>query len=267
MALIQLDYFAKSLSKVTQIQVLIPNDMPEEMTKDNVHFKRPMKTLYLLHGFSGASKDWLFGSNVQELSGKYNLAIVMPSGDNSFYVNAKGKGRDYQTFTGEELPAYMNKTFGLSDKKEDTFIGGLSMGGFGALHTGFAYPQTFSKVVALSSALIIHDIENLPEDFSDMIADYHYYASVFGDLTKLTNSVNNPEYLYKENKKDKKELPSIYMACGREDFLIAQNRKFHEFLLEENADVTYVEDSGIHDWTFWNKFLEPSIQWILDLQK
>jgi len=267
MALIQLDFYSKSLSKVTQVQVLLPNDMPEEMIKDNAHFKRPIKILYLLHGFSGACKDWLFGSNIQELSGKYNLAVVMMNGDNSFYLNAKGKGKAYQTFTGEELPAYINKVFGFSGERENTFIGGLSMGGFGALHTGFAYPEVFSRVAALSSALVIHDIENLPENFSDIIADYDYYISVFGDLTKLADSENNPEYLYKKDKNEKKELPSIYMACGKEDFLIEQNRCFYKFLSDENADVTYLEDRGIHDWTFWNRFLEPSIKWMLDLKE
>ena len=73
----------------------------------------------------------------------------MPAGENSFYLNGKGTGRGYETFTAVELPAYCQKTFGLSDKPEDNFIGGLSMGGFGAIHTALKYPEYFGKNVWL----------------------------------------------------------------------------------------------------------------------
>lgn len=263
MAIIQADFYSRALSKITEFSVVLPNDLFPEMTAANECYKRAMKTVFLLHGFSGSNKDWLFGSSVQEMAAKYNLVVVMPSGDNSFYLDAKGTGKAYCQFIGNELTAYVNKTFGLSDKKEDTFIGGFSMGGFGAIHTGLAFPDTFGKIVALSSALIIHNIENLKPDFKDPLADYDYYASVFGDLTQLENSVNNPECLIHRMKKDGRAIPPIYMACGTEDFLINENRAFHQFLLDEAVPVIYQESPGIHNWTFWNACLEPSIQWLL----
>lgn len=137
------------------------------------------------------------------------------------------------------------------------------MGGFGAIHTGLYYPETFGKIVGLSSALIIHNIKNKTEEFVDAIADYAYYSSVFGDLDKLEDSVNNPEYLIKELKRENKAIPALYIACGTEDFLIEENRAFHKSLLEENVKVEYIESPGIHDWKFWNTYLEPSIQWLL----
>jgi len=161
------------------------------------------------------------------------------------------------------LVDYVRKTFNLATDRDDTFIGGLSMGGFGAIRTGLYYNETFSKVVGLSSALIIHNVKNKKEGFKDAIADYDYYTLVFGNLEQLENSVNNPEYLIKKLKEENKPIPKIYMACGTEDFLIEENRAFFRFLKDENIDVEYIESPGVHNWDFWNAYLEPSIKWLL----
>ncbi|MDW2798461.1 alpha/beta hydrolase family protein [Clostridium boliviensis] len=264
MAQIQVNYFSGSLMKVTTVQVILPNDLLPIMVEGNEHYKRETKTLYLLHGFSGGAMDWLSGSQVQEMAIRYNLAIVMPSGDNSFYLDAKGTGRAYGRFVGEELVNYIARTFRLSNKKEDIYIGGLSMGGFGAIHTGFKYNNTFAKVFALSSALIINNIKNKEPGFQDAIADYDYYNSIFGDLKLLEDSENNPEFLVKKILKEGKQLPPLFMACGTEDFLLQENRSFIEFLAKEKVGVAYQESTGTHDWKFWNEYLEPAIKWLLN---
>lgn len=263
MALVQMDFFSKALSRTTSFNVVLPNDTYPEMLIGNEYYNRKMKTLYLLHGYSGTNKDWLLGSSVQEMALKYNLAIVMPSGGNSFYLDGKGTGKAYSQYVGKELIEYTRNVFGLSDKKEDTFIGGYSMGGFGAIHTGLAFSETFNKVIALSSALIVHNIEHKKEDFKDLIADYYYYYSVFGDLDKLDTSLNNPEYQIHTMKEKGKTIPLIYMACGTEDFLINENRAFYQFLMDEKVDVTYTESPGEHNWAFWNRYLELAIEWML----
>jgi len=263
MAVFQADIYSKSLAKSTCFHMVLPNDVPPMMTEGNENYNRKMKTLFLLHGYSGSSKDWLLGSSVQELATKYNIAVIMPSGDNSFYLDGKGTGRAYGTYVGQELVDYVRKTFNLATDRDDTFIGGLSMGGFGAIRTGLYYNETFSKVVGLSSALIIHNVKNKKEGFKDAIADYDYYTLVFGNLEQLENSVNNPEYLIKKLKEENKPIPKIYMACGTEDFLIEENRAFFRFLKDEKIDVEYIESPGVHNWDFWNAYLEPSIKWLL----
>lgn len=264
MALMQVDFFSFSLMRITNFNIILPNDVDLHPSNiGNPHYQRKIKTLYLLHGYTGTSKDWLLNSPVVDLAQKYNFAVVMPSGDNSFYLDAKGSGRAYCQFVGNELIDYTRKTFGLSDKKEDTFIGGFSMGGFGAIHTGLMFPDTFGKIMALSSALIIHNIENLKEGERYEVADYDYFRTTFGDLDQLEQSPNNPEYLVRQLKANGQAIPPIYMACGTEDLLVVQNRAFHEFLLDQLVDVKYSEGAGIHDWTFWNKHLESSIQWML----
>lgn len=263
MSLLQVNTYAMALSRITTFHVLLPNDLPPEMKKDNPHYDRPVKTLYLLHGFSANHMDWMLGSQIQELSGKYNLAVVMPSGENSFYLNGKGTGRAYETYTAVELVNYCRNTFGLSDKKEDTFIGGLSMGGFGALHTALKYPETFGKVFALSSALIVNEIKKMKPGSKNVMADYDYYFQTFGELDKLDHSENNPEYVVEERLKKGDTIQPVYMACGTEDFLINENHEFRDFLIGHGVALTYKESTGVHDWKFWNEYLEPAIVWAL----
>ena len=86
---------------------------------------------------------------------------------------------------------------------------------------------------------------------------------MFGDLDKLETSENNPEQLIRTLKAENKTIPAIYMACGTEDFLINENRAFHQFLKDEGVPVEYIESPGVHNWDFWNYYLEPSIQWLL----
>lgn len=263
MATARMEFHSETLSRMVPFEVILPNDLPEMMREENPHFKRPAKTLFLLHGYTGGCSDWLYGSRIQEFSAAYNLAVVCPSGENSFYLDGPETGRGYATHVGKELVAYVRDTFGLSVRREDTLIGGLSMGGFGALHTALAYPETFSKAFALSSALIMHEVADMKPGNGNPVANYEYYRMVFGAPEELLKSENNPEELVRRLQDAGKELPGIYMACGTEDFLLQENRGFHGFLEERNVPHTYLESPGEHNWLFWNQYLEPAIQWML----
>lgn len=265
MAVFQVDYYSTSLARVTDFKVILPNDtFIETVKKYAEYYRRPPKTLFLLHGYSGCSKDWFSGSRIEELAGKYNIAVVMPSCNNSFYVDAKGTGRAYCRYVGKELVDYVRKTFGIADKREDTYIGGLSMGGYGALHVGLAFPDTFGKIVAFSPALLFDQIAGMKEGDNNNVADYYYYASIFGDLDKLKDSPNNPEYQIRKLKEEGKNIPPIFLSIGTEDFGIEASRKFDKFLKKENVPATYVEGPGGHDWDFWNAHLEQAIKWLLE---
>lgn len=265
MSTFQINTYSASLSRIISFYAMIPNDAFPEVKEDNVCYGREMKTLFLLHGFSGSAADWMTGSLINELSMKYNLAVIMPSGENSFYLNGRGTGRGYETFTGEELPEFCARSLGLSCRPEDCFIGGLSMGGFGAIHTALKYPQRFGRMFGLSSALIVDNIINMNPGDIDEIADYEYYRQVFGDLNALSESDNNPAYLVKKRTVKGEEIQPVFMACGSEDFLIGENRCFRDFLISQGVNLTYKESPGIHNWTFWNQYLEPAIQWALGI--
>lgn len=262
MALANMEFFSKSLCRSVSFKLILPNDVEGPKSE---HFNRPMKLLILLHGYCGFSGDWLYNTNAYEMANKYNLAILLPSGENSFYTNGTATGRAYANFIGEELPRYVCSTFGISDKCEDTFIGGLSMGGFGALHTALQFPERISKCICLSSALITDRLGDMQPGTDNGVANYDYYALMFGELNKIADSESNPKYLLKKLKENGAKIPEIFLACGTEDFLFQPNVEMSEYLKAQGVDHTFVKDTGIHDFNFWNKMLEPGIKWALNL--
>lgn len=262
MAIYTVQYLSEVLRRQTIFCVCIPNDIEKEKKAENPYFQRTVKTVFLLHGYSGNCSDWLTWSRIRELSEKYNIAFVLPSGDNSFYVDAEAVDSRYGVFIGEELPDYVRKNFGLAANQKDTFIGGLSMGGFGAIRNGVRYPQTFSKICGLSSAMILHRISDMEPGESDEIGNYAYYTQIFGDLKKNLYTDNNPEYLIKRWNEKGQKIPSMYLACGTEDPFLEANRQFKTFLEQQHVSFHYCEEPGKHDWQFWNAKIEEAVQWL-----
>ena len=256
-------FFSKTLLRPVHFVAVLSNDNAGPIDQ-NPNYKRPAKNVYLFHGYSGCDTDWPSNVALGDLANRFNVNFFMPNGDNSFYLNNNATGYRYASYVGEEFVEYTRKTFGLSDKREDTFVGGLSMGGFGALHTGFMFNDTFSKVIALSSALIQGMIKVLSPEMNNPMANYDYYRWTFGDPKNFETSENNPEYLVKKLIEEKKQFPDIYMACGTEDFLIEPNRHFAAFLEENKVPVTFVTGPGIHDFNFWRKYLEEGLKWALE---
>lgn len=264
MALIQGQFFSKKLKRLVSYSALIPVDVPDYLLKEGEDLlaQSPFKTLYLLHGYSGNQQDWLTGSRIQDLAMRHRLAVIMPNGENSFYLDQVDREQHYGEFIGQELPEVMGRLFNLSSAREDRYIAGLSMGGFGALRNGLKYNETFSAIMALSSALITNRISTLEPGYKDGIASYEYYQSTFGPLKQLVETDNHPDYIVSQLKKDNKQFPRIYIACGTEDFLIEDNRHFHEFLKREEVAHEYVEGPGIHDWLFWDAYIEKALDWL-----
>lgn len=259
MALIQCNFFSKALMRTVPIQVVLPTD--KFVGPEGTQPEGPFKTLYLLHGIMGNYTDWVSGTRVQSWAQDRNLAVVMPSGDNSFYVDNPKSSANYGTFIGKELVDFTRRTFPLSRKREDTFIGGLSMGGFGSIVNGLQNPETFGAVCALSSALILDSAPQNKEYTDNLFTNRGYYESIFGDLTKVRGSIFDYDALA-EKVAPLAEKPKFYMACGTEDELIGVNRQFRDHLQKLGFDVTYEEGPGVHDWYFWDKYILKAMEWL-----
>ena len=137
MALIKVDFFSQSLMRTVTINALIPVD---KVIEEEQEFKRKQyKTLYLLHGIFGNYTDWICGTRIQRWAQDHDLAVIMPSGENKFYVDNEKSHEYYSKFIGEELVDVTRRLFPLSKQKEDTFIAGLSMGGYGEITNGLKY--------------------------------------------------------------------------------------------------------------------------------
>ena len=267
MSVIQVKIRSGSLMRPVDFTMFLPDDRAFMRGLENdPNYARPTKTLLILHGYTVDNYEWLYYSTPYELALKYNLAVVLPSTDSSFYLDRPGTGNKMGTFVGAELIDYLRRTFGLARTPEDTIISGYSMGGFGAIHTALAYPETFGCALGLSSALIHYDIAGMkPEDSkAGVIADYDYYREVFGDLDKLPETENNPEVLVSRLLAEGKKIPRLYMTCGDNDFLLQTNQRFLAFLNEKKVPVTFVPGEGMHNFEFWNKAIGPAVEWALN---
>lgn len=259
MALLHCNFMSCSLGRPVPIQVILPTDKmagPQGQAPQG-----PFKTLYLLHGIFGDETDWVCGTRLQSWAQDRNLAVVMPAGENSFYVDNPRASRLYGTYIGKELVDFTRRTFPLSAKREDTFIGGLSMGGFGAIVNGLQNPETFGAVCALSSALILDSMMENKEYTDFLMTNKGYYESVFGDLDQVRGSDMDYDALAEKVAKEPVK-PRFYMACGTEDGLIGVNRAFRDHLQGLGFDVTYEEGPGVHDWYFWDKYILKAMEWL-----
>ncbi len=258
MSIIHVEFLSSILRRQVSFKAIIPLEKPGQ----DIPKKREMRTLYLLHGYMGHCADWLSGSLIHELAGQHDIAVIMPSGENSFYVDNADNESYFGEFIGKEIIGFTRALFPLSQKREDTVIGGLSMGGFGAIRNGLKYCDVFGAVIALSSALITDGIADPSVDFSKTVESRKYYEKTFGKLDELLGSENDPKALAKRVMEEKKPFPDIYMACGTEDFLLNENRDFREYLQKLGVKFTYIETMGAHDWKFWNPQIECALEWL-----
>ena len=256
MAYFRIEYYSQALRRSTSFDMIIPNDPREDAPEP----KMPMRTLFLLHGYTGKAGNWV----PEELTQQYHFAIVMPTAENSFYLDGLCTGHAFQTMVGIELVDYVRRTFHLAKSAEDTAIAGLSMGGFGAIHTGLAYPDRFGKIGALSSALIVHGIAGMKPGGGNKVANYEYYHECFGDLDTVEKRDSNPEVQIRTLKAEKKTIPQMYICCGTEDFLLEPNREFHRFLTGEQIPHEYHESKGQHDMVFWQEYIVKIVKWMFE---
>ncbi|NMC29806.1 MAG: esterase family protein [Pelolinea sp.] len=257
---IQCNFRAKSLYMPITINVLLPSFFEHAATEeslDEVYKDKQFcyKTLYLLHGGVEDAHSWLAYTNIEKYADKHKLAVVLPSVGNSFYTDLV-HGPAYWTFVSEELPRFCQSVFPLSDKREDNFVAGLSMGGYGAFKMALNHPDRFAAAISLSGALDIVGVLTQPDMIRNKLEDY------FENLAAVQNTGNDLFYQLKKLKGSGTKIPRLYMACGVDDFIYAINQKYLKFLKEEKVPVTYEEGPGAHEWNFWDTYIERGINWL-----
>ena len=260
MALIDINVYSQVLNEHRPIRVILPTPTSALYTQDIPYYQgKKYQTLFLLHGGSGDHTVWSRYSKIEWYAQQNQLAVVMTSVNNSFYTDMKYY-LDYYTFYTEELPKIVYNLLPLSQKKEDTFIAGMSMGGYGTWRIGLGYPERFSAMAILSSSMFLY--EDVNNDGSPATSINKTYKTAFGSIEEYKNSENDVAELMIKRLKDKTELPKIYMCCGTEDFLYDSNLKTKEFLEKNNVAFTYSEGPGKHDWTFWDDQIKEIIEWL-----
>ena len=256
MALLQVSYLSKALFRTIPLYVILPSDKIDYRTFGYANDRdKKFKTLYLLHGLLGDCSDWVNGTRIRRWAEEKNLAVVMPSGDNAFYIDYPGTKNNYSDFIGKELVEVTRNMFPLSDKREDTYIAGLSMGGYGALRNGIVYSDTFSHVAGLSSAAHLFD----GKEHDAMLMDE---KAIFGDMEKAAKTDLNPTVAFDNLLKENRPAPKFYISCGTEDGLFDANVDFKNYLVGKGADVTWDEEKRGHDWDFWDSQIKKVLDWL-----
>lgn len=261
MAIIRADVYSKSLDKNVLFNVFLPIEEKWHEACRPQNFP----TLYLLHGHSDNQNTWLERTAVSLYAAQKGVAVVMPAGDNSFYVNNEEAERNYSTFIGEELVQMTRDMLPLSPKREDTFIAGLSMGGYGAVHNGLKYHETFSAIGAFSSAFFSDSLsaQNLQSDDQAPLGRKRgYFEGIFGNLDKLKDSDKDEKALLLKLQKEEKSIPKLWITCGTEDFLLTENRSFYDFLKAHHIPATYTEEAGGHQWPYWDRAVKAFLDWL-----
>ncbi|MBQ9210573.1 MAG: acetylesterase [Clostridia bacterium] len=245
MAFLQVDYKSKQLGRKAHFNVFLPMDVDPAKTG------APFRTLYLLHGIYGNSTSWVTSSCIQRYADDRNLCVVMPDGENGFYLDHPDYMNNFSRWIGEELVEATRAMLPLSPQREDTWIGGFSMGGYGALRTGLKYADTFGGIIAFSSALLLESLQNRTGTAGPM--NEPYARAMFGDLDHLVGTDLDPLQLARERVQSGKDFPRLYLSCGEQDFLLADNEKFHQALMDLGVEHTWRTTPGGHTWDFWEQ--------------
>lgn len=213
-------------------------------------------TLYLLHGLSDDHTIWQRRTSIERYVEDLDLAVVMPEVHRSFYTDMAA-GYRYWTFISEEVPYVAHSLFHLSDRREDTFVAGLSMGGYGAFKLALAFPEHFAAAASLSGALDVARMVLDPE--TEWLSEA---PAIFGEPAKVKGSQNDLFYLAKKLSASKGPKPRLYQWCGTEDFLYKDNLRFHKQAQKLGLDLHFTESPGTHEWNCWDLQIQHVLEWL-----
>ncbi|MBA2469787.1 MAG: esterase family protein [Chloroflexia bacterium] len=229
MSIVNIRFFSDALGKWTRYNAILPDVG-----------KGPYRVLMQLHGLSD-DEDALFErSNLVRYVGELPLIVVLPDGGTSGYLKWKPSGRlhkqRYEDLLIHDIPNHVRHHFQATDAP--WAIGGLSMGGYGAVRLGLKYPQRFASVYGHSSRFLIDENYDpaLVEDIDD--ADPYRHA----------------EALAKQAQR-----PVISFDCGTDDQLLEQNRRFHAHLDKLGIEHHYAEHPGAHTWDYWDEHVREAL--------
>lgn len=263
MALLHVDFFSDALGMCTSMDVILPENTRGQIGMEGRCPDGKYPVLYLLHGMSDDHTIWQRRTSIERYVSELGLAVVMPTTHLGWYTDMY-IGYNYWTFLSKELPQICRSFFPMmSDRREDTFAAGLSMGGYGALKCGLLAPETFSCVASLSGGVDVADIcetaANHPEEEDD---DPQLWFDIFGPGNEVRGSDNDLFAVAERLKASGKPLPKVYMWCGTEDFLYKANQRMRAHLTKLEYDLTYEECPGDHQWKYWDAKIQTVLSWL-----
>ncbi|WP_392449883.1 alpha/beta hydrolase [Staphylococcus massiliensis] len=252
MALLSINYFSKTIGKHQRFIVILPETASQFDFNGKV---KPLKSMLLLHGLSNDETMYTRYTDIERYANIHEMAVIMPHADHSFYMNM-AHGHHYYDYV-LEVYQYAKQILPLSKAREDSFIAGHSMGGYGALNYAMTRGDLFEKAIIMSAPLDIEAVSHLTfYDFS--------LSAIVGDTTELKGSTYDPYVIVKQAIDKEKTVPEILLMCGTEDDFYVSNVSFKSFLDEQGMDVTFRDSPGAHDFKYWDYAIEKAIKWIVE---
>lgn len=252
------DFYSEKLGFTTRLDVIFP-DESNDVTP--VQFGVP-RVLYLLHGLSGSSGEWTRFSKIEYYAKKYNFIIIMPEVQRSFYCDVPG-GPAYFSYVTQELPGICEKWFRLDSRRENTYIAGESMGGYGAFKAALRRPERYTAAASLSGVLDYRLLccrvlnGEWPDVSSDELYALHGPTGLPGAENDLLELVGRAA--------EKPDRTRLIQLCGTEDFLYEANQNFRRAAAEAGCDLTWREAPGDHEWPYWDKAVQHAFQFFCGL--
>ena len=252
MALLRCDFFSETLGLSTSMTVILPQETSQQIGMTGTSSDLP-PVLYLLHGLTDDDTIWTRRTSIERYAAPLGLAVVMPQVHHSFYADEVG-GLPFWTFLSQELPEIVSRFFRVSDRREDTFVAGLSMGGYGAIKWALRDPGRFAAAASMSGALAVsHPSERAEPDFARLM------QRVFGDGP--TDGTSD-DVIHLVRTSDPQTLPQLYVACGTDDFLYPANDWFAQEAAASHVPLTVRFGPGDHDWDYWDTQIQDVLAWL-----
>lgn len=247
MAFINIGFFSKTLGMEVTCDVILPQPVHPENAQDE------LPVLWLLHGAYGNYADWMRRTSIERYVANTGLCVVMPSAQNSDYTDMAHGGRFY-TYISSELPERMRSFFPISQKREDNFICGLSMGGAGAFKIGLSKPDHYAAIGCLSAGAQNKSGKLIKMMGSLIYGDTPYEGTYMDPLSQADKilAAGGP-------------FPRIYHTCGSEDSLLVnahEARDYFQAILGNPFDYVYEEDEGAHTWGYWDEHIRRFLQYL-----
>ncbi len=216
--------------------------------------------LYLLHGWGGHYTDWLTRTNIADYAAQYRMIIVMPEGNDSWYIDgAAGINDKYESYILKELMPDVDKRYRTIQSRYGRAIAGLSMGGYGAIKFGLKYPATFVFAGSMSGAFGVTRYAEREMASPNL----EPFMKTFGPLGSETRKANDVfEITHSLSPARVASLPYFYFDCGTEDAAqhFDRNRELSELFLEKKIPHEYRELPGNHSWQYWDQQVQEVVR-------
>ena len=225
----------------------------------------PYPTLYFLPGYSASAEEILFGFPWRQMVTKYGIAVVIPDGENAFYTDHPERANCMGAYAGEELVRITRRLFpSLSRERKDTFLGGVSMGGYGAFVLGLHYADTFSRLALFSpSAKPDRLLSPAKREEPGAVPSSLFEALLGGkEIYEASERLNCFRALEAAGRAGR-PLPPVWMCCGEEDGLVGDScGHLRDALRAAGAPLHWEAGAGAHDLVYWDQHLESAFRFL-----